>query len=150
MLECGVASIVGPFFARQLGLHPSADFRGVLWVPEGALILAQSPTLENQDDAVAVGVGYNAFIGKTCCMHVVVKRPELLNRQMVRAAFSFPFEACGCNAVLALVDSVNEAALDFDKRLGFTQVHRIPHGALEGDQVILQMLRSECRWLRPH
>jgi RimJ/RimL family protein N-acetyltransferase len=97
-----------------------------------------------------VAVGYNGFVGRTCCMHVVVNKPEHMTRSIVREAFEYPFLRAGCEAVIGLVDSVNQAAIDFDKRLGFVEVARIAHAGLEGDLVILRMLRSECRWLRPH
>jgi RimJ/RimL family protein N-acetyltransferase len=73
-----------------------------------------------------------------------------MTRTIVREAFEFPFQVAGCVAVLALVDSTNEAALRFDAHLGFREVMRVPDGGLEGDLVVLQMLRSECKWLRPH
>jgi hypothetical protein len=144
MIETSYPAIVHSFFADRLGIHNSADFRGVLYAPERP---DDAPILM---DDIAVAVGYNSFIGKTCCMHTVVQRPDLLNRRMVIAAFKYPFEVCHCEAVLALVDSTNEAALSFDTRLGFKEIARVPHGGPDGDLVILQMLRSDCRWLRPH
>lgn len=144
MIQANNPQMVHAFFNERLGLHWSADFRGVLWVPEEHA--NEAATM----DHVAVAVGYNAFIGRTCCMHTVVQRPELLNRRMVRDAFTYPFNVANCNAVLALVDSTNEAALSFDAKLGFREVLRIPDGATDGDLVILQMLRSECRWLQLH
>ena len=144
MIECNTPALVGPFFHDRLGLRPSPDFRGVLWLPDEC-----SGQYARMDD-VAVAVGYDAFIGRTCCMHTVVQRPELLNRRMVRAAFAFPFERCGCEAVLALVDSANEAALAFDTRLGFHETGRIANGGPDADLVLLVMERAACRWLRLH
>ena len=136
--------MVWEYFHRELGIHESDDFRGVLHVPSEYVGQMAKP------EHVAVAVGYNSFIGKTCCMHTVIRRPELVTRHVVREAFEFPFHIAGCVAVLALVDSTNEAALNFDTRLGFKEITRIPEGGLDGDLVVLQMLRSECRWLRPH
>jgi hypothetical protein len=144
MMEMTVPEIVHAFFANRLGLHNSADFRGVLWAPDR---LDESPV---EYDEIAVAVGYNSFIGRTCCMHTVVQRPDLLNRRMVIAAFSYPFNVCGCEAVLALVDSTNEAALSFDTRLGFKEIARVPNGGGDADLIVLQMLRADCRWLRLH
>ena len=132
------------FFNDRLGLNPSDDLRGVLHVPERFM----GDTM--QMDHVAIAVGYNGFIGRTCCMHVVIQQPEVMSPRIVREAFEFPFQVCNCEAVLGMVDSTNQAALDFDRRLGFTELTRIPNGGLEGDLVIFRMLRGECRWLRPH
>jgi RimJ/RimL family protein N-acetyltransferase len=145
MLSTNNGELVNAFFHDRLGLHWSADFRGVLHVPDEYTGQVADPS------QVAVAVGYNSFIGRTCCMHTVIQRPDLVSPRIVREAFEFPFEVCGCEAVLALVDSLNEAALSFDKKLGFREVARIPGGGPEADLIVLQMLRSECRWLRkPH
>lgn len=145
MIEVNDAQAVHAFFLDRLGLHWSHDLRGVLHVPDE--YRNEVASLES----VAVAVAYNAFIGRTCCMHTVIQRPELVSPRIVRGAFTFPFEVCNCEAVLALVDSTNDAALSFDTKLGFTEVARIPNGGTDGDLVVLRMLRSDCRWLRkPH
>lgn len=135
---------VHSFFADRLGLNWSEDFRGVLHIPR-----AYDNAVANMAH-VGIAVGYNGFIGRTCCMHVVIQKPELMSPRIVRDAFTFPFEKCGCEAVLGMVDSTNAEALDFDRRLGFTELTRIPNGGLDGDLVIFRMLRGECRWLRTH
>lgn len=136
---------VWQYFHSKLGLHPSDDFRGVCHMRDGVEVGERA----NMDD-VAVAVAYNGFVGRTCFMHTVIERPECVTRKVVREAFEYPFVVCGCEAVVALVDSLNEAALSFDKRLGFTEVARIKNAGPEADLVILRMYRSECRWLRPH
>ena len=136
---------VWQFFNAQLGLHASEDFRGVCHVPDE--FRGDVMHMEH----VAVAVGYNAFIGRTCCMHVVIQRPELLSRSIVRDAFEYPFVTCNCEAVLALIDSANEAAINFDTKLGFREIARIPNGGPDADLIVMQMLRGDCRWLRkPH
>jgi hypothetical protein len=128
----------------KLGLHDSADFRGVCHL----VPLAEGEAVTM--DHVAVAVGYNGWVGRTCCMHVVIAQPAHFSRAILREAFEFPFLVAGCEAVLALVDSTNEAALSLDKRLGFREIASVPHGGLDGDLVILRMLRTECRWLTKH
>ena len=135
---------VWQYFNDKLGLHASQDFRGVMYVPDEFSGVASSM------DHVGVAVGYNAFIGRTCCMHSVITRPNMVTPGVVRSTFHYPFVVCNLEAVLALVDSTNEAAMRFDTRLGFKHVHTVPNGGTEGDLNVLQMLRSECRWLRPH
>jgi hypothetical protein len=136
--------LVNDFFRDRLGIEHSSDFRGVLHVPDAYRGAPSSM------DHVAIAVGYNGFVGKTCCMHVVIQKPEMMSPRIVREAFEFPFQVCGCVAVLGMVDSTNDAALTFDRRLGFKEIDRIAGAGLDGDLVILRMLRSECRWLRPH
>jgi RimJ/RimL family protein N-acetyltransferase len=136
------AHIVHAFFHEALGLHWSDDFRGVLYVPEVYLGSQAAP------DHVAIGVAYNSFVGKVCCIHSVVRRPQSVTRAILRATFEFPFEHCHCDAVLALVDSTNDAAMNFDTKLGFKQIACVPRGGVDGDLNVLQMLKSECRWLK--
>lgn len=136
------AHMVHSFFSCILGLHWSDDFRGVLYVPEQYVGCLTDPK------HIAIAVGYNSFIGKTCCMHSIIQRPEAVTRKIVRETFSYPFEVCHCEAVLALVDSTNVAAINFDTKLGFHEAHRVPWGGTDGDLVVLQMLKSECRWLK--
>lgn len=145
MIQCNDRQFVHAFFHDRLGLHWSNDFRGVLYVPdEFRMTMAQM-------DQVAVAIGYNAFIGRTCCMHSVIQRPDLVSPRIVREAFEFPFIVCNCEAVIALVDSDNEPALNFDTKLGFVEVARVPCGGPEADLVVMQMLRADCRWLKkPH
>ena len=120
MIEATDRNAVQSFFADRLGLKWSDDFRGVLHVPEAYRNAPASM------DHVAIAVAYNGFMGKTCCMHVVIQKPEAMTPRIVRDAFAFPFNACGCVAVLGMVDSSNIAALDFDRRLGFKEIDRIP------------------------
>lgn len=139
------AALVWEFMHEKLALHRSQDFRGVLYIPD------EYRYQRGCFDHVAVAVGYNAFIGRTCCMHTVIQRPDLVAPSMVREAFEYPFVVCGCEAVLGLVDSANEPAMQLDRRLGFTELARIEHGGIDGDLVVLQMRRADCRWLRkPH
>lgn len=132
------------FFHDRLGLHASEDWRGVLHVPD------EYHGKPMRMDDVAVAVGYNAFIGRTCCMHSVIQRPELVTRGLLRETFEYPFLKCDCMAVLALVDSTNHAALRLDHKLGFKDIARVPGGGTDGDLVVLQMLRRECRWVAKH
>jgi len=122
VIQTNDTRFVHAFFHDRLGLHWSQDFRGVLYAPDEVFGSVSSM------DHVAVAVGYNAFIGKTCCMHSVIQRPDLVSPRIVREAFEFPFMVCGCAAVLALVDSTNAAALSFDSKLGFKEIARIPGG----------------------
>lgn len=145
MNELRESGAVWRFFNDRLGLHFSEDFRGVCHFPrevaDGAPVSM---------DRVGVAIAYNGFVGRTCCMHVVVQAPEVMSPRVIREAFEYPFIVCRCEVVLALVDSTNEAALDFDTRLGFSEFARIPRGGVDGDLVMLRMSRDECRWLRPH
>jgi hypothetical protein len=145
VIQTADPTLVHAFFKDRLGLHNSVDFRGMLYAPERPT--DDSPIMM---DDIAVAVAFNSFIGRTCCIHVVIQRPDLFCRRIISASFQYAFLACGCEAVLGLVDSVNTASLDLVKRLGFEEFARVPNGGGEGDLVMTQMLRANCRWLRLH
>lgn len=133
--------MVCEYFFAKMQLQPTADFRGVLHIP------VEFEHLPASMDHVGIAVGYAGFIGKTCCMHTVITRPDLVSPRIVRETFEFPFIVCGLECVLALVESTNGPALKFNRKLGFREVHRIPHGGLDDDLVVMEMLRADCRWL---
>ncbi len=99
-------------------------------------------------DDVAVAVGFDGWIGHTCLMHVVIQKPDMLTRHMIREAFDYIFNTCGMNCVLGMVDSTNHPAVEFDTRLGFREVHRISQGGIDGDMIIFSMQKQDCRWIR--
>jgi RimJ/RimL family protein N-acetyltransferase len=142
MLEVNVPSMVWEFLHDRLKLHASADFRGVLWASED-----RRGTPMTMDD-VAAAVGFNTFIGKTCCMHVVVQEPQHVTRKMIRDAFDYAFNVAKVEVIFGPVDSTNAAAIEFDKRIGFREIGRFPGAGLEGDLVLFAMTRDECRWIR--
>ncbi len=133
--------MVSEYFLAKLDIQPTSDFRGVLHVPSEYTGHAASM------DQVGIAVGYCGFIGKTCSMHTVITRPDLMTQKMMREFFEYPFNVCGLECVLALVESTNGPCLKFIKKVGFKEVHRIPNGGLDDDLIVLQMLRADCRWL---
>lgn len=121
------------FINTRLGIPISDDFRAIGAV-DGGLLRAV--------------VAYNGFTGRTCFMHSAIDDPSVVNRTFVRAIFEYPFVQCGVLSILAMVDSTNTQALDIDKRCGFKEINRLAGAGLEGDMVILQLTRDECRWLK--
>lgn len=142
MIETG-GELAYQFFRDQLQMTWSEDFRGVLFTPIEFLGLPMKP------EHVAVAVCWNHFNGKMCSMHTMIQKPEFVSRKMVRSVFEFPFEKCGLEHVIAPCPSSNLAAIDFDKRIGFKEMHRFEKAAMDGgDLVILGMSKAECRWLK--
>jgi hypothetical protein len=133
--------MVADFFEAKLDLRPSVDLRGILWVAEKHRNEAMSM------DTIGVAVAFNNFIGKTACMHVVVQDKEVLSRHVIRQTFKYAYEACGLEFLFGLVDSTNLEAIDFDRRIGFKDIHVVLDGGVSGDLVVLGMAKSDCRWI---
>lgn len=122
------------FINARIGIPWSSDFRAIGIV---------------RDDCLMGVVAYNGFTGRTCCMHDAIDDPTVIDRTFVRAVFEYPFIQCDLLAILAQVDEDNKHALGINKRLGFKEVHRLNGAANSGkDLIFLQMLRSECRWIK--
>lgn len=96
--------------------------------------------------AVVLFCGYN---GHAIEMHVASDGSRRwLTRDYLRACFRYAFVQLGVRRVTGLVSAKNEAALKFDRALGFKDEGCIRQGADDGsDLLVLGMLRAECRFL---
>lgn len=128
--------VAAEILLNEIGVQPSADQRAILWVDP------------NTRD-VEWCVGYNAFVGKTCQMHVVNLKGKSTPRTLICAAFEYAFKTAEREVVFGVLNSANPHAVEYDKKLGFEEVYRIP-GVHDdgGDIVLLQMRRDECRWIK--
>jgi RimJ/RimL family protein N-acetyltransferase len=99
-----------------------------------------------EDGKITAGVLYDMYNGRSICMHVAVEKP--VSRRFTQAAFFYPFEFLKVQKVMGLVDSTNEKALSFDRKLGFVEEARIADAGKYGDLVILTMTRPQCRWIK--
>lgn len=142
MITCTDKNRTFEFMAQKLGMQWSNDFRGAMFVPEQFRHLPPDP------QHVAVAIAWTGFVGRTCQLSAVIQQPQHLTKAIVREAFRFPFEVCNLLVVIALVDSLNHKSNEICRRLGFEAIARIPNGGLEGDLIVYQMLRQNCRWLR--
>jgi RimJ/RimL family protein N-acetyltransferase len=99
------------------------------------------------DGKVAAVVAYTNFQEKSCCMHIASIAPNWISKDLLWAAFDYPFNSLKVKVILAAVASTNEEALKLDRHLGFVDKAYIEDAHLDGDLVILAMRRENCRWL---
>jgi RimJ/RimL family protein N-acetyltransferase len=134
-LDPQALQIAANILLREVGVEPCGDLKAIFWV--------------NKDNEIEWVVGYTAFIGKTCQMHVVNLKGKPINRALVQAAFDYPFNYCGIEKTFALVNGNNEKAMNFDLKLGFKEELRYK-GLHEGggDIVLLTMDKADCKWIR--
>ena len=78
-------------------------------------------------------------------MHVAIE--GRITKGFLKAAFHWPFERWGLNAVMGLVTAGNTDALRFDLNLGFREVYRVKDGGRGEDLIVLEMRRDECRYI---
>ena len=131
----GAKQIALDVLHREIGLQSSGDFEALLWV---------SP--ENEIEWV---VGYTGFIGYTCQASMVNVGGKYCPKELLFAAFDYPFNYRGRQKVLGIVNSLNTKALEFDKRIGFKEVFRFDAMHDDGgDLIIMEMNKDECRWIK--
>ena len=99
------------------------------------------------DGKIVAVVAYTNFQGKSCCMHTASIAPNWISKDLLWAAFDYPFNSLKVKVILAAVASTNEEALKLDRHLGFVDKAYIEDAHLDGDLVILAMRRENCRWL---
>jgi len=126
---------VAGLLLKEIGVEPCGDMQAMLWV--------------NKDNEIEWIVGYTAFIGKTCQMHIVNLGGKAMLRELLYCAFDYAFNHCGLEKVFGLVNSLNERAMNYDKKVGFKEAHRfVGMHDNGGDLVVLEMDKADCKWIR--
>lgn len=98
--------------------------------------------LMRDDGTIAATVAYNSWTENACWMHVAFDTPHSMTRNLLRAAWAYPFTTCGKSAVYGLTPKDNTEALAFNKRMGWRQI------AETVDCFMFEMLHEECRWIK--
>ena len=102
---------------------------------------------EIDGNLVAV-VGFCSFMPKACQMHIAaVDEVNWMSRDLLWAAFDYPFNKLGVSVILGQVCADNESALKLNRHLGFKVIAEIPDAHMDGDLVIMTMRREDCRFL---
>jgi hypothetical protein len=92
------------------------------------------------------GVVYTNFTGRSVQMHMAGE-PGWVTSKMIWIAFDYPFNQLGVECVIGLVSEDQIEVLDYDRRLGFREIARVPDIVPGGDLIVLSMVRKECKWL---
>jgi len=112
-------------------------------LPEETVCIGQ----EIDGNLVAV-VGYCSFMPNACQMHIAaVDEVNWMSRDLLWAAFDYPFNKLGVKVILGQICGSNEDAIRLNRHLGFKVVAEIPDAHMDGDLVIMAMKKEECRFL---
>jgi hypothetical protein len=127
--------IAADILLREVGVQPCGDLEALFWV--------------NEENKIEWVIGYTAFIGKTCQMHVVNLTEAYTPKKLLFSAFDYPFNYRGLEKVFGLVDSNNDRAMKYDQKLGFKEAIRFAemHDS-GGDLVVFEMNKADCRWIK--
>ena len=99
------------------------------------------------DGEVKAVIAYTNYQEKSICMHVGAIQDNWISKDLLWAAFDYPFNILKVNVILATVASTNIEALKLNRHLGFIDKAYIEDAHIDGDLVILAMRRENCRWL---
>ncbi len=128
-------AIASALLLEHAGVQPCADFQALFWVGE--------------DNHIEWVIGYTAFIGKTCQMHMVNLKGGYTPKGLLFGAFDYPFNFLGLEKAFGIVNSLNTKAMEYDKKLGFKEAIRFPGMHCDGgDLVVFEMNKADCRWIR--
>ena len=96
--------------------------------------------LLRDDFTFAAAVGYNSWVGDSCFIHMAFDTPRSMTRELIREAFSWPFEKV--SVIYGLTPITKEHVLAFNRRMGFRELHRTDHFVLQ------EMRVEDCRWIK--
>jgi len=128
----------------------SAFMQRVLETPHGfesgrGIAVAE---VEPGAERLIAGIWFENYNGANMMMHVAaLPNSRWMSKELLWYTFYYPFIECGCKRVTGLVEETNEAAREFDERLGFRLEARLKDAAPNGDLLVYAMFRDECRWL---
>jgi hypothetical protein len=127
--------IASDILLKEVGVQPCGDLQALFWVDE-----------QNKIEWV---IGYTAFIGKTCQMHMVNLKGGYTPKQLLKASFDYPFNQLGIEKAFGIVNSNNIKAIEYDQKLGFKEAVRFAGMHDDGgDLVVFEMDKADCRWIR--
>ncbi len=100
-----------------------------------------------RDGELVGGVMYEGFNGHNIWMHCA-GIGRWITRDLLKAAFAYPFIQLDVLNVWGWVDASNTKARRLDEHLGFSQQAVLAGAAKDGgDVIIYRMTREECRFL---
>ena len=69
---------------------------------------------------------------------------------MLQAVATYAFVQCSVDVLVGVVNSNDSETMSIDERLGFRRVATLEGYFPDGDQIVYQMKRDECRWIPKH
>lgn len=122
------------FLNQHAFVQPTADMEFAAWVVQ---------------DQLEMVVGFNAYLGETCQMHVAMAPGfEFTPKEMLKHCFDHVFNQRKRSLILGIVNSRNEKAMRYDEHLGFKELWRLPKMHEDGgDIVVLGLHKKDCKFL---
>ncbi len=121
------------FLWRRIGSYPPTSY-SVGWV---------------NDEGPIGGFIIDRYTGKggSCWTHFAGK-PGWITRHKLRQISEYLFDHLECGVGYGVVEASDQVVIDIDKKIGFRELTLL-EGHFSGgvDGLLLEMKRSDCRWL---
>ena len=118
------------------GVQYTPDLKTLVWL--------------DKDKYIRWVIGYNNFLGRSVQVHLgSIKGLQTRPRQLLHAAFDFPFNVLHVDLLIGIINSVNKRMVDIAFKLGFKEKTRWKNMHDNGGDIIMfEMYKKDCRWLR--
>lgn len=126
--------------------HFVAARAGCTYNPETDATIGVVDDEKTGDSWVRGGVIYTSYTTSAIWMHVAGRDETWITKEMLWAAFHYPFTQLGCQRVYGMVEEANLPALNFDLKLGFQVLTALPYLFASGPGLVVFMDRETCRW----
>jgi RimJ/RimL family protein N-acetyltransferase len=141
-MKCVFRAFHGPsdwgWVQHHLALHRVEDTVGVIAVDE------------DTNTTVAGFIG-DSWTATAVQGHIIIDDPMVLRHGFLEEVTDFVYNVGEREVIIATVASNNAAALSVNKKIGFSEIARIPDGMSFGvDSVIMTMTKEQCPYWTPH
>lgn len=124
------------------------------WVSDRALGRVLPPSIVTsigviRDGMIVGGVIFQDYTGRdgSVKIHVASIDKRWITPDMLWVTFDYPFNQLGVRKLIGEVPSYNHMAIKFDEKVGFKKIATIEGVFPNGDLLVYEMKREDCRWL---
>lgn len=110
----------------------------------------KDPVISNvaDDGTLLGGVIYDGHTGPCIFIHQAGFSKYWMSRDMLWAAFHYPFNQLKVKKLCGTIPSSNSKLLEINVKLGFKVEAVIADAYPDAHMLVMSMTRDECRWLR--
>lgn len=120
----------------EIGVKATMQFQAIFWVNE-------------ESKQIEWVIGFDGFIGKVCQIHDVNLGGKATPRELLRVSFDYPFNQCGMEKLIGIVNSNNTRAMQYNRKLGFKEQTRLKGMHDDGGDIVMFVMdKADCRWLQ--
>ena len=130
---------------------PAAE-KHVQWITEKIDLLkvadAKGIAAESDDGRILGVCMMDTWLENSVQIHIAASPACFRKYTFLREVFNYIFITANRQIAIGIVNSDNQKALKFDKKLGFIEIARIKDGCKTGvDTVLLELRRENCIWI---